>query len=203
MKYPIVEIFNSVQGEGYHMGTPATFIRLAGCNLKCPWCDTEFVAKEYLTEEEILQRVKSYPTRMIVITGGEPTIHDLGPLLSLLYQGNYYTAMETNGTGATSWHHRDRIVGPDWVTVSPKAVNNYCISSACDYDEIKLVVDEQLTLKVVQSLMKLETTIWLQPESSTFEESVKRAASLLQEAKNYEIGLLRLGLQAHKVWRLP
>ncbi|WDU83038.1 7-carboxy-7-deazaguanine synthase QueE [Caloramator sp. Dgby_cultured_2] len=76
--YRVNEIFHSVQGEGSYLGCPATFVRLSGCNLNCPWCDTDHSEKEFLTAKEIADRVEY---EKVIITGGEPTIYDLEPLL--------------------------------------------------------------------------------------------------------------------------
>ena len=74
MKYRLRSIFSSLQGEGRNTGRPATFIRFAGCNLNCPWCDTRKHTKEMLALHEIVAKVKRLDNRMVVVTGGEPTI---------------------------------------------------------------------------------------------------------------------------------
>ena len=111
----ISEIFYSLQGEGFHSGTPAVFIRGAGCNLACTFCDTDFSLKEKLTPEEIVERIAQYPAKFVVLTGGDPTIQPEGfkKLIGLLHQAGYYVTMETNGTSADT-------LGVDWITVSPK-----------------------------------------------------------------------------------
>ena len=111
----ITEIFYSLQGEGFHSGTPAVFIRGAGCNLACRFCDTDFSLKEKLTPEEIVERISEYPAKFVVLTGGDPTIQPAGfkRLIELLHERGYYVTMETNGTSADT-------LGVDWVTVSPK-----------------------------------------------------------------------------------
>ena len=72
--YKINEIFQSIQGEGSYVGSLAIFIRFAGCNMKCEFCDTDFSIKEYLTAEQILERIGHYSAKIIVLTGGEPII---------------------------------------------------------------------------------------------------------------------------------
>ena len=69
------EIFYSIQGEGYHAGTAAVFIRFSGCNLKCPFCDTDFTQYTEMTEDEITDEVAKYDAELCVITGGEPTLY--------------------------------------------------------------------------------------------------------------------------------
>lgn len=98
--YPVIEVFTSMQGEGTLMGAPSTFVRFGGCNLQCSWCDTPYSWKEddkwpemAMTPEEIARTVRA---RRVVLTGGEPLLHDLGPLLQSL-TGQHVT-VETNAT---------------------------------------------------------------------------------------------------------
>jgi len=117
VRYPIAEIFYSVQGEGVHAGSPAVFVRLSGCNAGCKFCDTNHDPQMWLSEAEIGEHVAELVGNrkpMIVITGGEPTIHDLGPLTGELgYIRRYYIALETNGINEPRGYIH-------WVAVSPK-----------------------------------------------------------------------------------
>lgn len=106
-------MFYSIQGEGYHTGTPAVFIRLAGCNLKCPFCDTNHVTYNEMTEQEITDYVAQFPCKLVVITGGEPTLQLTETLLDKLHKIGKYVAIETNGT-------KQLPKNVDWITVSPK-----------------------------------------------------------------------------------
>ena len=112
--YPIVEIFHSVQGEAFHAGVPHVFIRFGTCNLRCEWCDTDFMTFTSMTALDILGNVMEYDCKRIIFTGGEPMLHDLWPLHRLLKARGYNLSVETNGT----------IEVPegllDWVCVSPK-----------------------------------------------------------------------------------
>lgn len=110
----ITEIFHSIQGEGFHAGTPAVFIRGTGCNLACTFCDTDFSPRERLTPREVADRIAGYDCRFVVLTGGEPTLQPgFKALVDLLHSRGYYVTMETNGTSGETF-------GVDWVTVSPK-----------------------------------------------------------------------------------
>lgn len=111
----ITEIFHSIQGEGYHAGTPAVFVRGAGCNLACDFCDTDFSLRERLDPEAVADRLSAFPCRFVVLTGGEPTAQARGfrALVDLLHLRGYYVTLETNGTSEDT-------LGADWVTVSPK-----------------------------------------------------------------------------------
>ena len=116
MKYRMREIFSTVQGEGRNTGLPATFIRFAGCNLSCPWCDTHRHTKELLSLPEIMAAVRKYKNRAVIITGGEPTtVVGLGDVLSKLKEEGYWLALETNGLKAIP-----EIEMFDYVAVSPK-----------------------------------------------------------------------------------
>lgn len=117
----IKEIFYSLQGEGFHTGRPAVFVRFSGCNLRCPFCDTDFSGGDEYTEDELIGEIRRYePCKFVVFTGGEPTLQLTGTLIDRLHAGGYYLAIETNGT-------REYPKGVDWVTVSPK--NDFCANA--------------------------------------------------------------------------
>lgn len=136
-QYRIVEIFESLQGEGYNTGMSAVFIRLGKCNLACSWCDTDYLKFDMMSLNEILGRLKNYAARNIIITGGEPTIQPhLNVLLDALKAQGYRLWLETNGLNPAP-------VQFDFVAASPKAcyAEKYakqCIESA---DEVRIVAD--------------------------------------------------------------
>jgi organic radical activating enzyme len=109
----INEIFYSLQGEGFYSGTPAIFIRFSGCNLRCPFCDTQHESGTEMTEEEIVSEVEKYPARHVVVTGGEPALQLTASLVDKLHAAGKYVAVETNGT-------RPLPENVDWITLSPK-----------------------------------------------------------------------------------
>lgn len=111
--YRINEIFYSLQGEGCNFGRPFVFVRFAGCNLRCAWCDTEFERYTEMTAAEIRAEVARYDCKSLLFTGGEPALQLDGELLDQF--GGYYTAIETNGTIALPVAER-----LNWITVSPK-----------------------------------------------------------------------------------
>ena len=111
--YPIVEIFHSVQGEGYHTGIPHVFVRFGNCNLRCEWCDTNFLEYEMRDLEDIVSEVSSYNCDRVIFTGGEPALQDLGSIGMELKKLGLHISIETNGTIPV-----DPIV--DWICVSPK-----------------------------------------------------------------------------------
>ncbi len=113
--YKVNEIFYSLQGEGRWMGRPAVFVRMSGCNLKCPFCDTDFRGYREMSADDILSKCleEGGECRFIVLTGGEPSLQVDEQLIATLHQAGYYLSMETNGTHAIP-------EGIDWVTCSPK-----------------------------------------------------------------------------------
>ena len=109
------EIFYSLQGEGRYTGTPAVFVRLSGCNMKCWFCDTDFTSYTEMSEEDIVKEVLKYGATHVVITGGEPTLQLNARLTDLLHHTNIYVMMETNGTLPLP-----EGCEVDWITCSPK-----------------------------------------------------------------------------------
>ena len=135
--YRVNEIFYSIQGEGRWAGRAAVFVRFSGCNLKCPFCDTDFTAYREMTANDILGEVSAVGSdcRFIVITGGEPTLQVDAKLVDLLHERGYYLAMETNGTHPVP-------EGIDWITCSPKSafVANGIVAIN-EASEVKVVFD--------------------------------------------------------------
>ena len=112
--YNVVEIFHSVQGEGARAGIPHIFIRFGNCNLRCEWCDTDFLQYVKMTAKQIIAEVEKYPCKNIVFTGGEPMLNNLWPMRRLLKQRGYHFSIETNGTIQID----NGLI--DWICVSPK-----------------------------------------------------------------------------------
>lgn len=141
------EIFYSLQGEGFHTGTAAVFVRLSGCNLQCPFCDTRHEEGIEMSEEEILLQVSEYESDMVVITGGEPAIQITESLVDKLHQIGKFVAVETNGTLPLPSNI-------DWITVSPKnaylgEIARPILESA---HELKLVYDGKITPELYENI---------------------------------------------------
>lgn len=184
MKYPVVEVFNSIQGEGLYTGAPANYIRLAGCNLSCAFCDTDKLAREELSTKEILEKLNP-DIKIVVLTGGEPTIHNLTELISTLRHG-YTIHLETNGTHTVP-------SGIDWVSVSPK---RDAAIAPNHYDEAKWLIPEWSYEDIDWDISERH---YLQPvnfEKTLNMHNVKRCIWLLQNKPRSD---LRLSLQLHKV----
>lgn len=127
--YNINEIFYSLQGEGANTGTPAVFVRFSGCNLSCPFCDTDFARHTSMSTDQILECLTAYPARFVVLTGGEPSLQVDQPLVDALHRSGFRIAIETNGTHTLP-------DGIDWVTLSPKEQQQPLLDYA---DELKIV----------------------------------------------------------------
>lgn len=134
------EIFYSIQGEGAFTGTPAVFIRLSGCNLKCDFCDTEHLPYTEMSEDEIVAEVIKHPTKHVVITGGEPLLQSSFDLVTKLFFKECFIQLETNGT--LPLVELNYII--NWVTCSPKF--DFCKNAELKIeriDELKVVYCEQ------------------------------------------------------------
>lgn len=132
----INEIFYSIQGEGCHTGTPAVFVRFSGCNLKCPFCDTQHDKFVEMQEDDVVSEVMKYACRFVVITGGEPALQLTESLVEKLHRFDRFICVETNGTLPLPSN-------VDWITVSPK---QYYVGERGEVvlshvDEVKIVID--------------------------------------------------------------
>ena len=150
MAKKINEIFYSLQGEGYHTGTPAIFVRFSGCNLCCDFCDTQHEEGIMMTDEEIIAEVKKYPAVTVVLTGGEPSLWIDDDFIDRLHEAGKYVCIETNGT-------RVLPESIDWVTCSPKQGTKLEITRM---DEVKVVYEGQ-DISIYESL--LAEHFYLQP----------------------------------------
>lgn len=136
MDYPVVEIFSSFQGEGANCGLPAVFLRFGGCNLSCPWCDTDWRHAKTMSDDAIRARLAEAPENAIIVTGGEPLLQPgLFDLFSPLKSSGRYLALETNGTVTMSDELRGLF---DYIAVSPKVDAPVAIDRA---DEVRIVAD--------------------------------------------------------------
>lgn len=183
------EIFYSLQGEGRYTGTPAVFVRFAGCNLRCSFCDTEFETYTEMTEDEIVARVLSYPTQHVILTGGEPTLQLTTSLLQKLNgeESRRIVHIETNGT-----HQLPE--GPiHWVTCSPK----YGQLHIQRIDELKVVYEGQ-DMSKYDDIVPKPQVYSLQPCDTGDPERNKQ---ILQETINYILKHPKwnLSLQTHKI----
>jgi len=218
MLYPINEIFQTLQGEGFYTGVPAIFIRLQGCPVGCSWCDTKHTWEKDADREVDMQRImvkteesdawgsasaeqllailrqQGYTARHIVITGGEPCIYDLRPLTTLFDSEGFQCQIETSGT------HEVQCSPATWVTVSPK-VNmrgglDVLPEALTRADEVKHPVARQRDIDALDNLLRVlqddkKRIIALQPISQKEEATRLCIATCIE--RNW-----RLSMQTHK-----
>jgi organic radical activating enzyme len=206
MKYPTVETFYSLQGEGQYTGTPAYFIRLAGCNLSCDFCDTDIEKKLELTANELVQQIAP-ELKHIVITGGEPFIHDLVELANTLHDSGRGIHYESNGTMLPYvLRHQDWLaISPKSMDISPAAVSNADeIKFLCGQPGWKGYIDWFLTN--YGSYVAGKAKLWLMPLAhNTSVEGYRDSRGLIQQnidmAVRYCLANPRfsLCLQQHKL----
>ena len=198
----INDIFYSLQGEGRNTGRAAVFVRFAGCNLRCPFCDTEFDSYREMTDEEIITEIKElsssgnssfftlHSSLLIVLTGGEPTLQADEAFVDLLHQQGFEVAMESNGT-------RPAPQNLDWLTVSPKTIRGERREKREERlpDELKIVFDEntdpETYLSPLSSLLSLKPLLYLQPCDTG---DPKRNQAIVERCVDY--------IKAHPHWRL-
>lgn len=211
--YRVNDIFYSLQGEGRNTGRAAVFVRFAGCNLRCPFCDTEFESYTEMTADGILQRLRRVvgdaiadnptpsaptpiPSLLVVLTGGEPTLQVDEALVNLLHQHGYEVAMESNGT-------RPAPLKLDWLTVSPKSAP-YKVQGDRLPDEIKLVFDENTNPEatIFIDLLLQPPYLYLQPCDTG---DARRNAAIIERCVDYikRHPQWRLSLQTHKLIHIP
>ena len=199
MKYKVNEIFRSLQGEGGNVGLDAVFVRLCGCNLSCTFCDTSHNDGIYMHTPEIVAECKRlYPEDggWIVLTGGEPTIHDLRPVLAALREAGFKVALESNGTNPIP---ADVQVLLSYITVSPKRVDIFGVDHWVH--EMRVPVGPETTVD--------ELTHWynavparLRFLSPIYEDgagfALTKTLNLLAEARKQGMEWL-LSFQTHKI----
>lgn len=167
MDYPIVETFHSVQGEGLWSGCSSLFIRLGGCDVGCPWCDTKHSWPQdrhprRAIADLVAEAVAAAP-RFVTITGGEPLLHDLEPLTAALAVAGLRRHLETSGAHPFSGRF-------DWVTLSPKPLREVHPSVYPQVQELKVVVQSEADLAFAEAQAeRLDggVALLLQPEAGT------------------------------------
>lgn len=193
-----MEAFYTLQGEGVYAGQAAYFIRLGGCDVGCTWCDVkeswDAAAHPLLTVQAIVAEAIRHPARIAVITGGEPAIHDLGPLTSALHSAGFRTHIETSGTHPLSgtWHH---------ICFSPKKFKNPLPAIYATANELKVIVFNKHDLE--WALAHAEQTapdcaLLLQPEWSKREAMMPLIVDFVKDHPRW-----RVSLQTHKYLNIP
>jgi organic radical activating enzyme len=191
--YPVMEHFYSIQGEGFYTGTAAYFIRLAGCDVGCSWCDVkeswEVSEDQYLDMDKLFAIIKKSKAKNVIITGGEPAMYNMEPLTRRLKQKGYFIHLETSGAYQLSGQI-------DWVCVSPKRFKPPISESLKMADELKMIVVNKHDLVWGEELagqVPNGCELFFQPEWDRKEKTQALVIDFIKDNPQW-----RLSLQIHK-----
>lgn len=197
-RLPLVEEFYSIQGEGFHTGKAAYFIRLGGCDVGCNWCDSPFTWNSELhpliDTDLIIANAVNSGTDSVVVTGGEPLMWNLDFLCSGLKRNKICTFIETSGAYPLNgkW---------DWICLSPKK-NMPPNEEICRIaDELKVIIEEKDDLKWAEKYrqrVNSKCLLYLQPEWSKFEAIIPGIVDYVRKNNSW-----RISLQVHKYMHIP
>lgn len=193
-----MERFYTIQGEGVYTGFPAWFIRLAGCDVGCVWCDVKesWSTENYpvLDSEFLAQEAALSGTNIVVITGGEPCLYDLTELCNALHQKGLKVHLETSASSP--------ILGNfDWICISPKKFKAAIPSELIKANELKVVVFHPSDIDWAQSFVKdisKDCKLLLQPEWSKSNKVLPLCIDFVKKNTNWQISL-----QTHKFMQIP
>ena len=197
-KLPFVEDFYTVQGEGRFTGFAAYFIRLAGCDVCCPWCDAKYTWNPSKFEaqpiEEVVRRVVASGTRLAVVTGGEPLLYPLGALTEALHDEGVAVNLETSGTHPFSGRF-------DWVCLSPKRKKEPLAENLRRADELKVVIERMEDFEWAEhnaAQTKADCFLLLQVEWSRTKEMMPHVVEYVKAHPQWHISI-----QTHKYMNIP
>lgn len=195
---PLVEDFFTLQGEGYHTGKAAYFIRIGGCDVGCSWCDSRFSWNSNIhpmvSIDEIIERVVKSGTNSVVVTGGEPLMWDLDYLCKRLKENNIKTFIETSGAYKLSGEW-------DWICLSPKKNMPPVNDISAVADELKVIIQDSNDFEWAEKYRKMvnvDCRLFLQPEWSRFKDIIPEIVSYIKKNPDW-----RISLQVHKYMHIP
>ncbi len=197
-RLPLVEDFYTIQGEGFHTGKPAYFIRLGGCDVGCAWCDAKYTWNPRLYPptdiDVVVERAVACAAQSIVITGGEPLMYPLGALTAKLRERGLKIFLETSGSHPFSGVF-------DWVCLSPKRKQPPLEEAFARADELKVIVESEADFEWAESnaaKVGADCMLYLQPEWSVSERMMP---SIVEYAKSNP--RWNISIQSHKFMRIP
>ena len=195
---PVMESFYTLQGEGFHQGKAAYFIRLAGCDVGCTWCDVkeswDLSAHPRVLIKDIVDGASMHPGKLAVVTGGEPLMHDLGSLTERLFRAGFNTHLETSGAWPLSGEW-------DWICLSPKKFRAPLPEILPLANELKIVVYNKTDLQWAEewaARVPPGCKLFLQPEWSRTEQSTPMIIDYIKQNPKWEFSL-----QLHKYIHVP
>jgi len=198
VELPVMEQFYTLQGEGFHQGRAAYFIRLGGCDVGCVWCDVKesWDASKHpkLKIEDLILNIQKTPAEIVVITGGEPLMYDLTELTKQIQQAGYKTHLETSGAYplSGSW---------DWICISPKKFKAPLTEVMPFANELKVVVFNKTDFewaKKYAALVRSQCKLYLQPEWEKAAVVTPLIIDYIRAHPKWE-----LSLQIHKYIHVP
>lgn len=195
---PLVEEFFTIQGEGYHTGEAAYFIRLGGCDIGCNWCDSRYSWNPDVHPpvgiNDIIEHAVLSGTKSVVVTGGEPLIWNLDMLCSGLRQRKISTFIETSGAYPLSGNW-------DWICLSPKRNSPPGAEICGKADELKVIIEERNDFKWAEKYrdkVRADCKLFLQPEWSRFRVIIPEIVAYVKKNPEW-----RISLQVHKYMHIP
>ncbi len=198
LSLPVMESFYTIQGEGYHQGKAAYFVRLGGCDVGCVWCDVkeswEASSHPMTPVSEIINAITATPTRIVVVTGGEPLMHDLAELTSTLKLHGLETNIETSGSHPLSgtW---------DWICLSPKKFKAPLPGILTKANELKIIVYNKSDFDWAEkyaALVSPSCRLYLQPEWTVNDRITPLIIDYIKSHPQWE-----LSMQIHKYINVP
>jgi 7-carboxy-7-deazaguanine synthase len=198
-KLPVMEAFYTLQGEGFHQGKAAYFIRLGGCDVGCVWCDVkdswDANAHPKLSINQIVKDAESHKGRLAIVTGGEPLLHNLDDLTEALHLAGFQTNIETSGVC-------ENVTGDwDWICFSPKKFKEPNPDIFLNAHELKVVIYNQSDFEWAEGYaaqMADDCLLYLQPEWSKSETILPKIIDYIKENPKW-----RISLQVHKFMEIP
>jgi len=195
---PVMEAFYTIQGEGFHQGKAAYFIRLGGCDVGCVWCDVKesWNANNHpiKTINQIVKEAKVFPARIVVVTGGEPLLHELTQLTDALHEAGFATNIETSGSSPLSGHW-------EWICLSPKKFKAPLPEILEKAHELKIVIFNKSDFNWAEkyaALVSKNCKLYLQPEWNKTSIVTPLIIDYIKSHPQWE-----LSLQIHKYINVP
>ncbi len=197
-KLPLMEEFYTLQGEGFHMGRAAYFIRVGGCDVGCSWCDSKesWNAKLFppVSVEQVVKNAAATPAKTVVVTGGEPSMYPMEPLTRKLQEAGIKTMVETSGAYPLTGNW-------DWICLSPKKYSPPTGEIYARAHELKVIIQHPGDLEWAErnaALVSKDCQLFLQPEWSKSEEMMDTLTQYVMKHPEW-----RISLQSHKYMKIP
>jgi 7-carboxy-7-deazaguanine synthase len=196
--FPVMESFYTIQGEGFYQGSAAWFLRLGGCNVGCVWCDVkdswDADSHPKISVQNIIDEISETATKIVVVTGGEPLMHNCNALTTALKSNNFQTNIETSGAYEISGQW-------DWICVSPKKFKAPLPQTLLKANELKVIIYNKTDFDWAMqhaTLVSKNCKLYLQPEWSKKDEMMPLIVDFIKQNPQWE-----MSVQMHKYINVP